>query len=273
MSESVSVKKSMQKLVLNKIDHNIKLGAAAEALEPNVTTDCLLVLNDKPIGLYISKFHETNMRINTLFRIAMRELRSGRVPIGALMRKREVKKNSDGSRIYELIKQSSATIGGVPKNPMFRRNYNRPSGVHAIKSAENYMRAVILLGMEIEEIIHENLPNIYMEQENRVSKIPTDLRLSRIYSTATANYGISINYHRDLANVPNSVNSIVTDRYNSVGGCLHVPDYGIVFANHHGSLIVYPSVNNMHGVTPIIKIDQNGYRNSLIYYAIKHLIE
>ena len=40
-----------------------------------------------------------------------------------------------------------------------------------------------------------------------------------------------------------------------------------------GSLLLYPAWRNMHAVTPIKATHEGGYRNSLVFYALKGFID
>jgi hypothetical protein len=59
---------------------------------------------------------------------------------------------------------------------------------------------------------------------------------------------------------------------NVSGGDLHIPDYNATIGQQDNSILVYPAWKNLHGVTPIIPIFENGYRNSLIFYPLKAFI-
>jgi hypothetical protein len=65
------------------------------------------------------------------------------------------------------------------------------------------------------------------------------------------------------------VNVIICKKHNSKGGDLHVPDYNATIGQQDNSILVYPAWRNVHGVTPIIPIHKDGYRNSLIFYPLK----
>ena len=69
-----------------------------------------------------------------------------------------------------------------------------------------------------------------------------------------------------------AVNVILTKRNNSSGGSLNVPDYNVTFEQADNSMLVYPAWKNIHGVTPIIKTSEYGYRNSLIFYPLKAFV-
>jgi hypothetical protein len=71
---------------------------------------------------------------------------------------------------------------------------------------------------------------------------------------------------------PEQENVIICKKHNSKGGDLHIPDYNATIGQQDNSILVYPAWKNLHGVTPIIPIFENGYRNSLIFYPLKAFI-
>ena len=83
-------------------------------------------------------------------------------------------------------------------------------------------------------------------------------------------FNISAPFHQDNGNVKDSVNLIFTRRKNSIGGSLNVPDYDITIKQANNSLLVYPAWANLHGVTPILPIQQGKdfYRNSFVFYPL-----
>ena len=94
-------------------------------------------------------------------------------------------------------------------------------------------------------------------------------RFSDLYTSSISNYNISAPFHRDTGNIEGAVNVIITKRHNSKGGSLNVPDYNATFEQADNSMLVYPAWKNIHGVTPIKPMQENGYRNSLIFYPLK----
>jgi hypothetical protein len=48
-----------------------------------------------------------------------------------------------------------------------------------------------------------------------------------------------------------------------------VPDYDATVNSSDNSILVYPAWRNVHGVTPIIPLKEDGYRNTLVFYALK----
>jgi hypothetical protein len=113
------------------------------------------------------------------------------------------------------------------------------------------------------------MPIQYERQKQIFEKVLKEWRFGNLYTSSISNYNISAPYHRDNANAKNTVNIILTKRLNSKGGCLNVPDYGVTFEQADNSMLVYPAWMNVHGVTPIIKTHESGYRNSFIFYPLK----
>jgi hypothetical protein len=92
---------------------------------------------------------------------------------------------------------------------------------------------------------------------------------NNVFTSSISNFNISAPFHRDTGNIVGTVNIILTKRNNANGGCLNVPDYNLTFEQADNSMLVYPAWRNVHGVTPIKPIAEDGYRNSLIFYPLK----
>ena len=48
-----------------------------------------------------------------------------------------------------------------------------------------------------------------------------------------------------------------------------MPDFGHVFKQDNNSILVYPAWYNIHGVTKIVRENEQSYRNSLIFYPLQ----
>ena len=94
-------------------------------------------------------------------------------------------------------------------------------------------------------------------------------RFGNLFTSSISNLNISAPFHQDRGNLKDTVNVIMTKRKGTKGGSLSVPDYDEVFEQSDNSILVYPAWRNVHGVTPIKQIHEDGYRNSLIFYPIK----
>lgn len=247
--------------------HGVKVGSRCPEMQPNIVESTLFCLEGKPIGFYLKKI-PTKMR--QLLVVANSEFLSKRVPKQVIMR-RDKRLQDDGTYAVHSIKQYSTIIGGVPPNELSRRFYPSMSSVHSEPKASRFISAMMGLGNEAWKLIKEKLPEAAKQHEEAIEKVSADLRLCNAFTSSISNANISAPYHVDKANLVPTLNAIFFTRHNAHGGYLHVPDYGITVDSAHCAMLVYPAWANVHGVTPIIKETDEGYRNSLIFYSLKRL--
>lgn len=268
----------MKRLELKKVASEIRIGDRTPILEPNIFEDCILCENGEEIGFYIKDLREYSDKLTNLMKIADLEFRSARVPKLLLERSDVFQavykdgKTRKQARAEKTI-QYSTIIGSIPPKPQLRRPYASYSSAHNVETAKPFIKSMILAASEVGKIINEVVPSLYAKQLENVSRIPKKWLFSDIYTSSISNFNISAPYHQDHGNVVGSMNTIITKRQNSSGGCLHVPDYDAVFEQPDNSMLVYPAWRNCHGVTPIVQTHSGGYRNSLIFYALKAFLE
>jgi hypothetical protein len=132
-----------------------------------------------------------------------------------------------------------------------------------------FIKAMLLLAKEAEDLIQDILPQQYAAQQELFKDVKKEWRFGNLFTSSISNYNINADYHRDAGNIVGAVNVIITKRLNSIGGNLNVPDYNATIDQCDNSILVYPAWRNLHGVTPIIPTHDGGYRNSLIFYPLK----
>lgn len=248
----------MKKIDLIKKQHSFKVGDHCPEKAPNVTEDCLLLENGVPIGFFLRDLSAHSERMVKLAQVADAELRSDRVP------------KSKMGRSSATVSQYSTIIGSCPPRPHMRRPYPSRSGVHAVKSAETFVRAMLALCAEGEKLLQGFLPDVYQSQlETIQSRIPEKWRFGKLFTSSISNYNISAPFHVDAANLEGCVNIIISKKWRANGGFLHVPDYDATFECEDNSMLVYPAWKSLHGVTPIEATGEGGYRNSLVFYPLK----
>jgi hypothetical protein len=256
----------MKKIELKPIKHDFKIGETCKFIEPNVNEDAIFYSDGIAIGFYVSKI---DGRFKELIEIANKELLSDRVPKTMMDRKRPVGEDKNGNRIYNVVSQYSTIIGSCPPKPHMRRPYASISSVHGVASAKTFIKAMLMACGEAEKMIKEIIPDQYARQEKEMSSVPNQWKFGKLFTSSISNFNIPAPYHQDHANIKNTVNVIITKRKNSKGGSLNVPDYDATIEQADNSILVYPAWRNMHGVTPIIPLQEGGYRNSLVFYPLK----
>ncbi len=258
----------MKRIDLVKVDHNRKIGDVCEYIEPNVTEDCIFYADGEPIGFYMTKMPEKMCKLADL---ANAEFNSKNVPKSLMDRISSVKgkfKNT-ATNIGQGVEQMSVILGSIPPKPMVRRPYASRSSVHSVKSAQTFIKAMLLLAKESEKLIKEIIPKQYEQQVELFKDVPKEWRFGNLFTSSISNYNISAPFHRDTGNIKGAVNVIICKKHNSKGGDLHIPDYDATIGQKDNSILVYPAWRNVHAVTPIIPTHEGGYRNSLIFYPLK----
>ena len=262
----------MKHIDLVKIEHNVKVGNNCPYIEPNITEDCVFYDNGEPIGFYLSKMPEKMCKLADL---ANAEFNSKRVPKTKLDRSDVLKAqfNNPGMSRSDARKvgtsQMSAILGSVPPKPQFMRYYGTISSIHSVKPAQTFIKAMLLLAKESEQLIKEILPGQYEKQIKLFEDVNEKWRFGNLFTSSISNYNISAPFHKDTGNIVGAVNVIICKKFNSKGGDLHIPDYNATIGQKDNSILVYPAWKNIHGVTPIIPTFENGYRNSLVFYPLK----
>ena len=263
----------MKRFDLIKVDHNTKIGDVCKYLDPNVTEDCIFYADDKPIGFYMTKMPDKMCKLADL---ANSEFQSKRVPKSIMNRLSAVKgmlrTEWIGSGKVAEVSQMSVILVSIPPKPMVKRPYASRSSVHSVKSAEVFIKAMLLLAKESEELIRQILPEQYKLQTELFKEINDKWKFSNFFTGSISNFNISAPFHRDVGNIVGAVNVIICKKHNSKGGDLHIPDYGATIGQQDNSILVYPAWRNVHGVTPIIPTHKGGYRNSLIFYPLKAFV-
>ena len=260
----------MKRIDLIKVEHNVKIGDKCEYKQPNVTEDSIFYVDGEPIGFYITKMPEKMCKLANL---ANAEFRSKNVPKSLMARAGKLRALQAGKTQEEAnkidVEQFSTIIGSVPPKALMKREYKNRSSVHGIKSAQTFIKAMLLLAKESENLIKEILPKQYEQQIELFNDVPEKWRFGNLFTSSISNYNISAPFHRDAGNIVGAVNVIICKKHNSKGGDLHIPDYGATIGQQDNSILVYPAWKNVHGVTPIIPTFKDGYRNSLIFYPLK----
>jgi len=255
----------MIKIELKTLKHDKKVGMKCENIKPNITEDTMFLENGKVIGFYIRDMSKYSKTANQLADIADKELRSNRVPKTEMRRSSGLlEQNKD-----KEVRQYSTILGGVAPKPHMRRDYPSVSSVHGVKTAQTFVKAMVMLAKESENIIKDLMPEQYEIQKKLIEEYcPKKYRFTDLFTSSISNFNISANYHVDNANIKGCVNVIIAKRKDSTGGNTNVPDYDATIDSCDNSMLVYPAWRNLHGVTPIIPTASGGYRNTLVFYPL-----
>ena len=254
----------MKRLDLKQIEHETKIGDVCGHIQPNITEDTIFYDDGEVVGFYIKDISKYSEKAAKLVGLANQELRSKNVP------KSVMKRSSGFANPENEVLQYSTILGSVPPKPHMRRPYATISSVHNVKTAQTFIKAMLLLCKESEQIIKEIAPNIYDRQLQLITEnVPEKWRFGKLFTSSISNYNIPAPFHKDNGNIKGCVNVIIAKKNNATGGNTTVPDYGATMDSCDNSMLVYPAWRNVHGVTPIVPTGNDGYRNSLVFYPLK----
>ncbi len=256
---------AMQKIDLQPVQHGVKIGDECPYIEPNITEDSIFYADGVPIGFYLTSMPDKMCKLADL---SNAEFRTKNVPKSTMKRSSGF---SDKSSQKEVL-QYSTIIGSCPPKPHMKRPYASISSVHSVKTAETFIKAMLVLAKESEQLIKQIMPEQYEKQIELFKAVPDKWKLGNLFTSSISNYNISAPFHRDAGNIVGAVNVIICKKHNSKGGDLHIPDYGATIGQRDNSILVYPAWRNIHGVTPIIPTHEGGYRNSLVFYPLKAFV-
>jgi hypothetical protein len=115
-------------------------------------------------------------------------------------------------------------------------------------------------------------PEIEVMGQDVIEQVLPDWRLSKssLWTSGVINKESSLPYHRDGNNFDAwSVMPVI--RRGVRGGHLHLPEYGVVIPCRDMYTVAFFGRRLVHGVTPMVKADRDGYRISVVYYALRGL--
>lgn len=253
----------MKTINLEQVEHSRKVGEVCEYIEPNVKEDSLFYSDGELVGFYIRDISKYSKKLSDLVAIANKELLSDNVPKQMMARSSGLRDKS------KEVKQFSTILGSIPPKPHMRRAFASSSSVHYYESARTFVKAMLLASEESMALIKKLAPSIYETQVESMSKVKDKWRFGKYFTSSISNYNISAGFHVDNANIKGCINVIICKRSNSKGGCTTIPDYDATVDSCDNSMLVYPAWRNVHAVTPIIPLADDGYRNTLVFYSLK----
>ena len=125
------------------------------------------------------------------------------------------------------------------------------------------------------------LCNIYKkflpEQYEKDLKLTRDLIIDDYrlvdtpYTTININVNHAIKHHRDSGNIKGSYSNVLILKENCLGGELVLPEYGLALEQSDGALCIFRGQEEIHGVMPLIKTNDDFYRASIVFYTMAQL--
>lgn len=110
---------------------------------------------------------------------------------------------------------------------------------------------------------HKQMIDEQIKDDWKIAKLP--------FTSGVINNTAALPYHRDSGNVAGSWSAMLALRKGVEGGALHLPEYDFTFGIPNGSITLFDGQGTWHGVTPLVRAKNDGYRFTLVWYAIKEM--
>jgi hypothetical protein len=164
---------------------------------------------------------------------------------------------------------AARTFGLAPRKPFHGRESCRPTVLASEQPAEH--AKLVALAEPLKAMLQAALPQVWTE-DNAVmtAEVTPEWRMlpDSNWTSGVVNRTAELPYHRDAFNF-DVWSAMPVVRRGVRGGHLSVPEYGATVACRDGWAVFFPGYKYVHGVTPIKQVDKDGYRYSIVFYALK----
>ena len=174
----------MERFDLELQQHTVKIGDECGNITPNVTEDCIFFSEGKPIGFFLKSLP---LKMGKISDLANHELLSKNVP------KSLMKRSSGLHNDEKEVLQYSTILGSIPPKPHMRRPYPTISSVHSVATAKTFIKAMLMLVREAENLIKEILPEQYEKQIELFKNVPEQWRFGKIF-TSSSRWAICLSF-------------------------------------------------------------------------------
>lgn len=166
----------------------------------------------------------------------------------------------------------SATFGTAPRKPVFQREGCAATAVKRDFPAQH----AVLEGYAnlCQRMLYLALPEMVRASADESSAILPDWRLTpnTFWTSGVINQTVAMPYHTDSSNY-DVWSAMPVVRRGVSGGHLHIPEYDVILECRDGWCAWFPGYRLVHGVTPIHRTADDGYRYSVVFYALRGMAD
>ncbi len=160
---------------------------------------------------------------------------------------------------------TSRIFGYIPRKPLQSREGCTASAL-AYEAPEAHAVVTNLaadLATTLDGLLPDAVENLYQTEvlnEWRITDSP--------WTSGVINKTSQLPYHRDASNW-DGWSAMPAVRRGTRGGNLHIPEYNLVLPVRDGWTLYFNGFRLVHGVTPIEKITDDGYRITAVFYCLR----
>jgi hypothetical protein len=177
-------------------------------------------------------------------------------------------KMSSTKRMATGLMNLSRTFGMAPRNTILRRESCRPTGL-ANESPKEHA-TIVNACYYLEDQLKELFPEVWEHDKVETKNIGEDWLMGEdaLWTSGVINKSATLPYHRDGFNF-DTWSAMPVIRRGVEGGMLHFPEWDITIECKDGWAVYFCGYRWLHGVTPMKKLVEDGYRFSIVYYALR----
>lgn len=235
---------------INNCENLIKETPTKNDYDILISENTLFTKNNIPVGLYIKIEHPL---INEIRKAAIET------------------KYVKTYRTNKALPTQSSVFGSLPRVAL-RNDYCRFSS--QTKSETLNTQRLFTFMPYLTKIYENHLPLQFNHDIKVINEnVNTDylLKENQPFATASINVNHAIKYHKDTGNFKGNLSNVLILKNNIIGGELVFPEYRFALSQDDSYLSIFDGQNEIHGCMPIMKIGNNHYRASIVYYTLENM--
>lgn len=174
---------------------------------------------------------------------------------------------SSGVQRNSTYRSRSRTFGYSPRRVVTRRESCSLTALG--RDQPEVERVLERYADQFSAMLTEIDPAIVERDQATLAPVLPDWRIGEagLWTSGVVNDTAALPYHRDGFNF-STWSAMPVLRRGVRGGHLHLPEFGVVFPCSDSTVTLFPGKRWVHGVTPLTKVSPDGYRISIVYYAL-----
>lgn len=162
----------------------------------------------------------------------------------------------------------SRTFGGKPRLANRGRHYCSHNRIK--EENPEAEKALIENAVAMAHRYQANAEEVYREHDRQAEDLNQEWRIPGTpFTSGIVNENNPLPYHLDAGNIQNVYSCMLVLRKDIEGGWLVCPELGVRFLLENGAVFMFDGQKILHGVSPMEKTSEQGYRYSIVYYSLK----
>lgn len=192
------------------------------------------------------------------------------LPLGEVADLRRAVRQVDIRETYRAAsgrRNASRVFGWSPRRPVQRREACNSTSF--AKEQPTEQATLDRWAVKLLDLLRAIDPTVAERDEATMREVLPDWRMAgTTWTSGVVNQNSQLPYHRDGFNFP-TWSAMPVLRRAVEGGHLHLPEYDATIACRDGWGVFFCGHELVHGVTPMRLTRPDGYRFSIVYYALR----